>query len=171
MAVSPLGAGAVVVVGVGVVEVCGVVDVDVDGVVGVPVEPLPVDPLLEPEEPPGDADEPVLEADEPPAAAELFEVPELDVVECTFTCWMNGSRWRPESRALLGTGVTVTAGSAGTEAGAAGTGGTWATGTLLLPPLESSTGTAMRARISATATGHSRFSRRSEIKLLMTLMV
>jgi hypothetical protein len=63
--------------------------------------------------------------------------------------------------------VTLTAGNAGTAPLGAGAGGAAATGTLLLPPLERRTGTATRATMSAAATGHRRFSRRSAIRLSM----
>jgi hypothetical protein len=103
VAVSPLAGGAVVEVGVVVVVVFGVVVVEVFGVVVVCVEPVPFDPPLEPEEALGVTEDPVPEPDEPPAALALVDAPEVEAVERAFTCWVNGSRWRPESRALLGT--------------------------------------------------------------------
>jgi hypothetical protein len=83
------------------------------------------------------------------------------VVELGFTCWVNGFRSRPVSRASLGVVVTLTAGSAGAGADpiAAGTGAA-ATGVL---ELERRRGTAISARIRAAAMGHRRFSRSSEI--------
>ena len=138
-----------------VVEVV-VVDVAVV-VVAAPVPPLDVDPL-----------DPV-ELDEPVAAVEEVPVLEPVVPELAFTCWLKGSRSGPVSRASLGVVVTLTAGSAGVGVLADPVTGVGETATVL-PELERSTGTATSAMISAAATGHSRFSRSSEIRFRTVFM-
>jgi hypothetical protein len=150
--VDVVGAGRVV-VGVAVVVAPVVVD-------PVAVDPVVLAPLLD-------------EADEPLAALELVDVVVFAALVPPvpdLACWRKGLRWRPVSRALLGVVVTLTAGSAGAGTPADPAGGICATGTPPLPPLEISTGTAMRATTSASATGQSRFSRRSEIRLWIMFM-
>jgi hypothetical protein len=116
----------------------------------------------------------LLLADDPELLAldELAALLVLEPVafEVGFTCWVKGLRSGPLSRALLGVVVTLTAGTAGAGAPEEPDTASGAT-TVLLPPLDRSTGTAIRATISATATGQSRFLRRSEIRLFMKFMV
>jgi hypothetical protein len=96
--------------------------------------------------------------------AALLEEPAVDPVpELAFTCWVNGLRSAPVSRALLGVVVTLTAGSAGTGTPVDGIAGTWATAAGLLELLRIR-GTAISATMSAAATGQSRFSRSSETR-------
>jgi hypothetical protein len=147
------GAAGVVVVGVVVVE----------ATVELPLltDPVGVEPLLAPDDPFALLDE--------FAGVELVELrPRLELF-CT--CWVNGLRSCPVSFALLGAGVTLTAGSAGTGAIDDPTGGVWATGTPPPPLFESRTGTATRATTSNRATGHRRFSRRSAMRSWITVMV
>jgi hypothetical protein len=137
----------------------------VEGTVVLPLltDPLGLELLLE-------RDEPLALFEELPAGVELVELPPWGPLELFFTCWVNGLRSCPVSFALLGVGVTLTAGSAGTGALDDPTGGIWATGTLLLLLFERTTGTATRATINNRATGHRRFSRRSAMRSWITVM-
>jgi hypothetical protein len=157
-----LGAGGTVVAGVVVGVGVGVVE----GTVELPLltDPLGLELLLE-------LDDPLALFEEVPAGVELVELPPWAPLELFFTCWVNGLRSCPVSFALLGVGVTLTAGRAGTGALDEPAGGIWATGTPPLPLLERTMGTATRATISNRATGHRRFSRRSAMRSWITVMV
>jgi hypothetical protein len=97
--------------------------------------------------------------DEEPVPAVLLPLaPVVPLVD--FSSWVNGLRDLPVSLPWLGAALELTT---GTPAGAGSSlfVESCATGVPPPPPLESSTGTAIKATSSSAAIGHRRFSRRS----------